>query len=57
MEEDGFGELAGLMCDVVINNRNITDKVKAFRKRFSELRFCFKGEEFDNVIQRLHGLL
>jgi aminomethyltransferase len=57
MEEDGFGELAGLMCDVVINNRNITDKVKAFRKRFSELRFCFKGEEFDDVIQRLHGLL
>lgn len=57
MEEEDFRELAGLMHDVVVNNSTVTDKVKAFRKRFSELRFCFNGDEFDDVMRKLHGLL
>jgi len=57
MEEEDFRELAGLMHDVVANNSTVADKVKVLRKRFSDLRFCFSGEEFDDVIQKLHGLL
>jgi aminomethyltransferase len=57
MEEDDFRVLAGLMHDVVINNSTVTDQVKALRRQFSELRFCFSSEEFDDVIQKLHGLL
>ena len=57
MEEEGFRELAGLMGDVVIHNSSVIEKVKALRKQYCELQFCFKGEEFDDVIQKLHGLL
>jgi aminomethyltransferase len=57
MEQEDFRVLAGLMHDVVINNSTVTDQVKALRKRFSDLRFCFSSEEFDDVIQKLHGLL
>lgn len=57
MEEADFKELAGLMHDVVMNNSSVTDQVRDLRKRFCELRFCFKDEEFEGVIQKLHGLL
>jgi aminomethyltransferase len=57
MEEEDFQVLAGLMRDVVISDSTVADQVKAFRKLFSDLRFCFSGEEFDDVMQKLHGLL
>ena len=57
MEEEDFRALAGLIHDVVISNSNVTDQVKALRGRFREIRFCFSGDEYADVIQRLHGLL
>jgi aminomethyltransferase len=57
MEEEDFRALAGLIHDVVISNSNVTDQVKALRGRFREIRFCFNGDEYADVIQRLHGLL
>jgi aminomethyltransferase len=57
MEEEDFRVLAGLIHDVVISNSNVTDQVKALRGRFLEIRFCFSGDEYADVIQRLHGLL
>ncbi len=57
MEEDDFRVLALLVHDVVINEAKVTDQVKELRKRFSELQFCFRGEEYADVLQRLHELL
>ncbi|MCK4795219.1 MAG: glycine cleavage system protein T, partial [Desulfobacteraceae bacterium] len=57
MEEEDFRALAGLIHDVVISNSNVTGQVKALRGRFREIRFCFSGDEYADVIQRLHGLL
>jgi hypothetical protein len=57
MEEDDFGELAGLIHDVVKKEVNVRARVKAFRQRFLELQFTFKGEEFSDLFQTLHGLL
>ncbi|MGA1839308.1 MAG: glycine cleavage system aminomethyltransferase GcvT [bacterium] len=57
MEKEDFRTLADLIHDVIVNNTDVTEKVKAFRKRFLELRFCFKTEEYEDLIQKLHGLI
>ena len=57
MEEDDFRDLAVLIHDVVKNNKNVTDEVKALRKRFSELQFCFRGDEYAELLKKLHELL
>jgi aminomethyltransferase len=57
MEEDDFRDLAVLIHDVVKNNNNVTDEVKALRKRFGELLFCFSGNEYAELLQKLHELL
>ena len=57
MQEEDFHDLAVLIHDVVKNNSDVTDKVKALRERFSEMQFCFRGDEYDDVMQKLHELL
>ncbi len=57
MEADDFRELAALIHDVVKENKSVKDKVKALRERFLELKFCFTGKEYEDIIQKLHGLL
>jgi aminomethyltransferase len=57
MEAEDFQTLAGLIHDVVVNDTNVTDQVKALRERFSELQFCFRGDEYSDLIQKLHTLL
>ncbi|MBW1896472.1 MAG: glycine cleavage system aminomethyltransferase GcvT [Deltaproteobacteria bacterium] len=57
MEEDDFRTLAGLIHDVVKQDRNVTEKVRALRKRCLELQFCFRSDEHTDVFQKLHKLL
>ena len=57
MKEDDFRALAVLMHDVVMNDTNVTDKVKALRERFRTLQFCFGGDEYADLMQELHGLV
>jgi aminomethyltransferase len=57
MEEEDFHNLASLIHDVVVNNVNVIDQVKALRERFSELQFCFRGDEYADVLQQLQNLL
>jgi len=57
MQAGDFRDLAVLIHDVVKNNRNVVDEVKALRERFKELQFCFRGDEYDDVVQKLHELL
>lgn len=57
MGEDDFRALACLIQDVVMNNANVTDRVKALRERFAELQFCFRGKEYADVMEKLHELL
>ena len=56
MEEEGFRDLAELIHDVVQNNKNVGDSVKALRGRFLDLRFCFQMEEYGDLWERLHRL-
>ena len=57
MEEDDFRTLAELMRDVVIKDAVVTDQVKALREQFRELQFCFHGDEYAGMMQKLHELL
>jgi aminomethyltransferase len=57
MGEDGFRALALLIHDVVMNEAEVTDQVKELRERFCELQFCFRGDQYADVLQRLHELL
>jgi aminomethyltransferase len=57
MEEEDFRSLALLMHDVVVNNTSVIDQVKALRGHFSELQFCFRGDEYAGILQQLQNLL
>jgi len=57
MAADDFRELAVLIHDVVKKNTLVKDKVKTFRERFLELKFCFDGKEYEDSIQKLHRFL
>jgi aminomethyltransferase len=57
MQEKDFRELAVMIHDVVKNKNQVIDKVKELRERFSDLQFCFRGREYDDVLQKLHELL
>ena len=57
MQEEDFRTLAALIHNVVMNNTDVTDEVKALRARFLELQFCFHGPEYADLLQRLHELL
>jgi aminomethyltransferase len=57
MEAEDFRTLAGLMRDVVVNDSDVTEPVKALRNQFSEIRFCFRGNEYDDLLEQLHQLI
>jgi aminomethyltransferase len=57
MEAADFEALAHLMHDVIVNNATVLDQVQRLREPFRELRFCFKGDEYDDLVQQLHRLI
>jgi len=52
-----FRELAELMRAVIVDGADVRDQVAALRGRFTELRYCFTGDEFAPLLERLHGLI
>ncbi|MBW1783834.1 MAG: glycine cleavage system aminomethyltransferase GcvT [Deltaproteobacteria bacterium] len=57
MEAEDFQALAQLMHDVVVDNADVLEPVKKLRENFRELKFCFRGDEYADVIQALHTLI
>ncbi len=57
MEEDDFRALALLMKEVVMEGAAVVSEVKTLRERFGELRFCFRGDDFAPLMQKLHEFL
>lgn len=57
MQAADFADLAQLMADVILKNKNVKKDVLDFRKRFLELQYCFCGDEFDDLEQKLHQLI
>ncbi len=42
-----FDRLAELMADCILNNANVADDVAKLRADFTEMKFCFAGDEFE----------
>jgi glycine/serine hydroxymethyltransferase len=40
MTESDFEVLAGFVAEVILNDRNVREEVKAFRKHFLEMKYC-----------------
>jgi len=57
MVEKDFQKLAQLIFDVIIGNKFVKEEVKSFRENFLEMQFCFSGNEFDQLMQKLHELI
>jgi aminomethyltransferase len=58
MDQEGFRTLASLMATVVKDPKaSVTTEVKKLREQYSELQFCFRGDEYDEAVQRLHQFL
>jgi aminomethyltransferase len=53
MEERDFEDLAPLFAAAVRDERGAGEAVAAFRRRFTGMRFCFGGEDFDALRERL----
>ena len=49
--------LAELIKEVVLNDASIKDRVRALREPFCELQFCFRGDEYADILKKLHELL
>ncbi len=54
MEEPDFAELAQLMADVILGGKAVKDRVTALRKGFVDMRYCFAGDQFGDLLQQLH---
>ncbi|GAB4273720.1 MAG: hypothetical protein Kow0092_29040 [Deferrisomatales bacterium] len=57
MEPGDFQELAQLLRDAVVDGRRVGEEVQALRSRFLELRYCFREEQFPEVVGELRALL
>jgi len=57
MLEKDFQNLAQLINDVVRGNKFVKEEVKSFRKNFHKLQFSFSGNEFEELMQKLHKLI
>ena len=52
-----FVEVAELMAAVINDGAHVVEAVRELRCRFTELRYCFTGPEFEPLMKRLHELV
>jgi aminomethyltransferase len=57
MEEEDFRTLAHLMKEIIVDGVDLAERVKALREQFRELRFCFTGDEYADLVESLHKLI
>ncbi|MEW6670593.1 MAG: glycine cleavage system aminomethyltransferase GcvT [Thermodesulfobacteriota bacterium] len=57
MTPPDFEELAQLIHAVVVLNKNVQKEVAALRRRFLEMKFCFRGPELEGLMKQLHQLI
>ena len=57
MTASDFQELAQLITDVILKDSHVKEAVRAFRRRFLAMQYCFSASEYESLIQRLHQLI
>jgi len=53
MKEKDFGELAGIMADIILHNRPAKDKVSRLRSRFLQMQFCLPEQKAQPLVKTL----
>lgn len=53
MEVEDFQELAQLMRDVIIDQKEVKQEVIRLRQRFLQMKYCFAGDEFETYLDRM----
>lgn len=57
MGEPDFQELAQLIRDVLVDGADVREGVRALRRPHTTLQYCFREEEMDPLMEKLHGLV
>jgi aminomethyltransferase len=57
MEQEDFHQLALLIRDVIIQQKNVRENVVGLRSRFTDMMYCFSDKEFTEVLEKLHRLI
>jgi aminomethyltransferase len=57
MKEEAFRSLAPLVKAVLVDDLMVKDRVEALRGPFCELQFCFRSEEYNDLLEKLHALI
>jgi aminomethyltransferase len=53
MKEDGFGQLAEYMSQVILKDRPVAKEISQFRKKFTEMKYCLPEAEARSMVERL----
>ena len=57
MELYDFVNSMGFELLVIGKGKNVKDEVRAFRNRFLDMHYCFSGEEYEGLMQKLHQMI
>jgi aminomethyltransferase len=57
MGKEDFKKLAELMREVVVEGKNVKKQAADLRSQFTDIRYCFSGDEFDVLMEKLHKLI
>jgi len=57
MQPEDFQVLAELMADVILKGAGVKERIIRLRERFLDLRYCFSGDQFDDVLTDLEKQL
>jgi aminomethyltransferase len=57
MTEADFQKLAQLIADVILKDKNIKEEISALRGRFVDMKYCFSGKEYEELMQKLHQMV
>ena len=53
----GFGKLAQLMRDVVLDKKNVKEEVSRLRQQYLEVEYCFKADAFEDQMKQMMNLI
>jgi aminomethyltransferase len=57
MEAVHFQDLAQLIADVIMEGRSVREAVSSFRRDFLEMKYCFSGDDYDDILQKLYQII
>jgi aminomethyltransferase len=53
MEAADFEKLAQYMFDVIVHHKIVKEEIIRLRSRFLEMKYCFRGNDFDNSLHKM----